>query len=455
MTCKYAELLSGSLIGDDASLSSRAMRARLRDEVGQTVSPTTIQAHRSRLCACYSITENAAPGPTDEGIKSKPKVDLPAPGLDYDENGGTLVTAPKPAGEVTPGEAEIFAEYDLDPAHWQIMSIGKSKRQANSGEWFESYRASFKPRKAYEGYGMTPEEIEGILAKRIGGPSVTLRMDEGAAFLAPAGDLQVGKIDGTGTRGILDRFAELTAQVRDDYLARRDVEGLSTVVAPWLGDCIEGLTSQGGKLATRQDLWVTEEVRLIQRLIMLQVEAFAPLAERLIVPVIPGNHDENTRFVSTGGTDSWAVQAGSSVWDTIQKIEQYAPGTFSNVEFVFPQRGELTVTLDVCGSRVVCLHGHQFRGGVAGAEKWLSGHALGRLAPGDADVLLTAHLHHYHAKEVGQGQLICQIPALDGGSDWFRQRTGAADPSGLVSLVTKDGAWNRITRYTTEEDRSV
>lgn len=439
--CKYGEILKTERIADRVYFSARRTSNMLHEAEGADVGVTTIKAHRAKLCRCFAIYDAAEPGPTDEAT-------LPKPRLDMDDSGGTLVAAPRRESPISPSEAELLAEFDLDAADWQVTTIGKSKQQANSGEWFVSHRASFKPRISASHIGMTGEEMETVIAKHAGQPRVNERVNDGSAFLAPAGDLQVGKIDGGGTRGILDRFVELTLQVRDDFNVKRKHEGLTTIVAPWLGDCIEGIVSQGGKLAGRQDLWVTEEVRLIQRLIMLQVETFAPICQRLIVPVVPGNHDESTRFISTGGTDSWAVHAGSSVWDTIQKVREYAPGTFDNVEFVFPQRGELTVTIDVCGSRVVSLHGHQFRGGITGAEKWLAGHSLGRQPQGDADVLLCAHLHHFHAKEVGQGQLVCQIPAIDGGSDWFRQLKGESNPAGMVSLITKNGAWRGLTRYT-------
>ena len=75
-------------------------------------------------------------------------------------------------------------------------------------------------------------------------------------------------------------------------------------------------------------------------------------------------------------------------------------------------------------------HGHQSRD----AAKWWQGQALGQTPVGSADILLTGHYHHFHAKQVGP-RLWIQVPTMDGGSAWFRDRQGLESPTGVVSLV--------------------
>ena len=75
-------------------------------------------------------------------------------------------------------------------------------------------------------------------------------------------------------------------------------------------------------------------------------------------------------------------------------------------------------------------HGHQARDLV----KWWQGQATGRTPVGTADILLTGHFHHFQARQVGP-RLWLQIPAMDGGSPWFRERSGLDSPTGLVSFV--------------------
>lgn len=439
--CKYGAWITGG--GEEAGESvTNVARAA-------GVAESTVRLHRRQLCRCYTVAEAVAPGATDAGLKG-----LPKPSLEYNEAGGTFITAPRPASEGTPGEAELFAEYDLDPADWQIVSIGKSKRQANSGEWFESCRASFKPRRTVGAVeGLSADEMEDII-RRVTARTLPYDLD-GSAYFVPFGDLQAGKKEAAGgTAELLERFAGFLAQAHEDYV-NNWAGGISAVVLPWLGDCIEGITSQGGRLATRQDLSVTEQVRLVQRLMLLAIETFAPDAPRVIVAVVPGNHDESTRQFATVGSDSWAVHAAASVADTIKAVQAVSPDACSNVEFIFPQRDKLTVTFDVAGTRITCLHGHQFRGGLSGAEKWAAGHALGRQPEGSADLFLCGHLHHFEYRTVGNGQSIVQIDALDGGSQWFADRTGSNQPAGLCSLVVRDGKVHSLTRYYETEEEAA
>lgn len=429
MKCKFGLWLGEK--ADDPSISASTVAQEA------PVSATTIKVHRSKMCGCFSVLDVVAPGGTDVALTG-----LPKPSLDYSEAGGVLVSKPRPA-DSTASERELFEEYDLDPDDWQIVSIGKSKRQANSGEWFESCRATFKPRKTAEIEGLTFEQIEEIV-KSV--PTPEPRVKAGSAYVVPVGDLQAGKVDGGGTAALIERFTGLLLASRDAYL---EDGRAGTVVMPWLGDCNEGYTSQGGRLATRQDIWLSEQVRLVQRMILLGVELFSPITERLIIPVVPGNHGEATRQFSTVGTDSWDVHAAASVADTVSTVSA-ACGNLGNVEFVFPQRDKLTVTLDVAGTRITCMHGHQFRGGLNGAEKWAAGHALGRQAEGTADLYLCGHLHHFEIRTVGQGQTIIQIDALDGGSQWFANRTGSNQPAGLCSLVVDNGRWSNLRRYYSE-----
>jgi hypothetical protein len=81
-------------------------------------------------------------------------------------------------------------------------------------------------------------------------------------------------------------------------------------------------------------------------------------------------------------------------------------------------------------------HGHQIRD----AQKWFAGQALGSTAVGLSDVLISAHYHHYRVQNFNH-RLWIQVPAMDGGSHWFADRTGmgGATPHGIVSLVVGEG----------------
>ena len=214
---------------------------------------------------------------------------------------------------------------------------------------------------------------------------------EGFVYCVPAGDLQLGKPDGDGTEGTIDRFLTKTdLAVKRFKELKKMGRPIDSIMLPWMGDCIEGLVSQGGALAAagRLDLTLTEQLRVYRRLMLHQIQTFAPLAEKIVVPVVPGNHDEVQRVgnVQRRYDDSWAIEGAVAVADALK----LTPG-YEHVSFVFPKFDELTITLDVGGTPVGFAHGHQFGRDPA---KWWANQAHGMQDIGSATLLLGAHLHH-------------------------------------------------------------
>jgi predicted phosphodiesterase len=160
------------------------------------------------------------------------------------------------------------------------------------------------------------------------------------------------------------------------------------------------------------------------------VKAFAPLTDQLIIPVVPGNHDESHRQLLTDPMDSWQIEIVQQVLDICAETDDLA-----HVTGRFADRDNSTLTVDLSGTLVGFAHGHQMRGG---AEKWWQGQAMGRTPIGSAELLITGHFHHYKANQVGPNLWI-QIPAMDGGSAWFRDNKGLESPTGIVSLLVGDG----------------
>jgi hypothetical protein len=264
--------------------------------------------------------------------------------------------------------------------------------------------------------------------------------EDGFMYVVPAGDLQIGKPDGDGSEGTIRRFVEKTdlSVIRLKEL-RRLKRPISGVMLPWLGDCIEGLVSQGGALAAagRLDLTMSEQLRVYRRLMLYQIQQFAGLTDRIIVPVVPGNHDEVQKAgkVVRRFDDSWAIEGAVAVADALKLSSQY-----DHISFVFPGVDELTITLDVAGTPVGFAHGHQFG---RDPMKWWAGQAHGMQDIGSATLLLGAHLHHLRIEQGGAKTFI-QIPAMDGGSTWWRHKTGQDAPAAMVSMLIGHGGWTDL-----------
>lgn len=386
-----------------------------------------------------SLTDDLSKLGDDEQRKRVAK-SIPAgfePGIEYDSTGGVLKSVPRPAGD-EPDHAELLAEFELDPAKWRITGLRRSKWQRWDGEWLESFRATFVPSSG--SLYVDPQELLDIVAKWK--PQSTARKPVKAsvspvAYVVVLADTQVGKIDGDGSEGIIKNVLHKTdlavARLKELRKAGREID---TVYLPQLGDCIEGMNSQGGKHIWRTDLDLTAQIRVYRRLLLHMVKTFAPLADKVIVPCVPGNHDEAVRVgnsMATTYTDSFALDAASAVADALADHPD-----FKHVSFVFPKYDTLSVTLDMAGTVVGLIHGHQCRGK---AVEWWKNMAHGQQDIGEATLLLSGHYHHLRIEQSGRKTWM-QAPALDGGSQWFENSSGQAAPAGMLTLTVGQGRWD-------------
>ena len=262
------------------------------------------------------------------------------------------------------------------------------------------------------------------------------RPSGGSAMVLALADWQIGKVAyGSGsddTVGWLLAGLDRGVQRLKEERRRSPVGG---VVLAMLGDFCEGVASQNGALLAYSDLTMTEQVRVVRRLLLEYVKAFAPLVDRLVVPVAPGNHDQPHRVggIAPRGNDSWAVDVACQVKDALDLA-----GGFDHVDVVVPGVDELTVVVEAAGTRIGCTHGHVFRSG-KGHDWWAKqGHARQPVAM--ADLLLTGHYHHLRVEQSGDRWWI-QAPTVDPGSPHFDQRNGGRAAGGIMSFFTSDGCW--------------
>lgn len=294
-------------------------------------------------------------------------------------------------------------------------------------QWWYKYK--FVPRQR------TDSDIEALIkaakvSRKRDTPATTIT---DRAFVVALGDLQLGKVDGDGVEGTVARFLDTTKQAVARY--KRVAKGAPAYLIH-LGDCIEGFQSQGGANAWRTSLTTTEQVRLYRRLLLEQVKAFAAVAPSLVVAGVPGNHDEAHRPLHTYG-DSWAIDAMLAVSDALSLA-----GGYDHVTIHTPARDELTLTLDVCGTVVGMAHGHQWRAGQA--TTWWAKQSHGRQPVGDADLLLSAHLHHLRIEHTGSDKTWLQVPALESGSQWWKHATGEWGQPGVVTALVGGGSWSAL-----------
>jgi predicted phosphodiesterase len=346
------------------------------------------------------------------------------PRSEIGNDGGFIVSTPRPDGN-TPGAEEIIREANLDPEEWAVTSHRRSRWQRYDGEWLESFKISVVPVKSSIANDFDAEKlIESMMSWR---PESSTDFEGDLTAVYSLGDTQYGKDD---TTAIIERMLKsLDESVeRHKYLAGK--YGINQIALPQLGDCIEGMTSQKGKVMGRHDIGVSEQVRVGRRVLMAQIKAMAPFAEKIIVPVVPGNHDEVQRFLVGRPEDSWQIEVVASVADICAENDFLK----DRVEFRFPSADDSTLTVNLSGTMYGMAHGHQARDMV----KWWAGQVMGRCSVANADILNVGHYHHYRAQSVGP-RLFVQNPAMDGGSAWFRDKSGLESAPGIISMVVGEG----------------
>ena len=374
------------------------------------------------------LEDLSSPGKSGSDIKSLNTPENWRPRLEVDENGGFLISTPRPVGQI-PDAEEILKEFELDPNAWAVTSLRKSRWQTYSGEWLESVRVSLTPASLAAVEQLDAEKLIDEIKKWRPSAGIKTPTGNGAYAVFPS-DQQIGKKNGAGgTQQSIERILHLTEASVERYKALNKIGmNLGTIVLGLPGDHVEGNVSQHGRLQGQaaSDLGITEQVRVARRLLMAQIKALAPLCERLIVPVVNGNHDEVTRQVAADPADGWNVEIASSVQDACAENP-----ALSHVEFRFPASGHQTLAVDINGTMLGLFHGHQSGRDVT---KYLSGQAAGQTALGNCDVWVSGHFHNFNCKDIGH-RLWLQCPTTDPGSDWFRDRAGLESTPGLLTMV--------------------
>lgn len=350
------------------------------------------------------------------------------PRMDIDDATGGFIIS-EPGSPDQPQDArQILEDFNLNPEDWNVTSIRRGKWQKYDGEWLESMRINVVPnRVAYEDRLDAEKLIDEIKKWR---PERGIKVATGpGSFAAVPSDQQIGKKTGSGgSEQSANRILHLTDSAVNRFKSLKKMGlDLGGIVLALPGDHVEGNVSQNGRLQglAASDLGLTEQVRVARRLLMAQIKALAPLAERMVVPVINGNHDEVTRQVAADPADGWNVEIASAVQDACAENP-----ALQHIEFRYPASGHQTLTVDIDGCMLGMFHGHQARDPL----KYLSGQAAGQTALGNADVWISGHYHNFKCMDISH-RFWVQAPTTDPGSEWYRDRAGMDSKPGLLTMV--------------------
>lgn len=336
-------------------------------------------------------------------------------------------------GEDAEGKAlEFLKEEGQSPEEWEVTGFRKIK-YGNPAQPYESVRFTYRRRTAA---GREPLDIDHLVDRiETSGIHYTASHGGGPGAIVAIGDMQFGKIDGDGVEGTIARAIACIDEAARRLEERSQWEPLEHILTALLGDHVEGFVSQGGANVWRTQLTMSEQIRLTRRVMLHALKAFAPLADKVTMAAVPGNHGETVRFSGKGVTrydDSHDTESLIAVADAAAMN----PDAFGHVEFLVPDTDEMVVVVDVAGTRVGMVHGHQFRPGKH--FEWWEGQSFGGSALRDVDLMLAGHLHHEFIDTSGP-RTWAQVPAMESESSWWRHAKGVYGAPGLLLMMTKDG----------------
>ena len=362
--------------------------------------------------------------------------------MEWDGTQGYIQTTGLSAADGKPSPRtydELLRYFGFDPTEVEIVGsprISRWQQRARNREtseyetsWLEAYRFQISLK------GIVGNDLDALVKK--------------AKFSAPktsgphwvvfqAGDMQLGKRSRDGsTEEILSRyFAALEAAVAEiKQLKRHGIEGIQISMP---GDCMEGNQSQGGKNLWLTELTITEQKRMLRRLMFETVQAFAPLAGQVFLDVVGGNHDEAQRIQNTYPGDNWATEAAIAVADQLLMNDK----AFGHVQVRVPEKWSGYMTVAVGDSVVTVVHGHQWRRDAA--MRWWSEQAINNQPPAAAQVLQHGHWHEFMVRSNEHRLAVCS-PTFDCGSDWFREKHGASSRRGGLLYLLRQGEISRLT----------
>lgn len=314
---------------------------------------------------------------------------------------------------------------DLDPATHVVVGVPKfSKWQSGKdGRWMESVKVSVAERDPAVDLDSLVKRLHARRPLR----AVPEASGEGAAFVFAMSDAQLGKPDGDGVEGTVARIkgAVDEAVLRVKRLRRDRI--LDTLVIGDVGDMTEGVCGFYPKQQFSVQLDHRQQAALARELWSYAVKHLAPLFSDVRLVAVPSNHSEarqNGKAITRTSDDSGLANAG-----LVYEASRLAG--FEQVSLCLPDGDEPWVVLDDLG--LAFFHGHL--SGTPDLSKWWAQQCLGGQPTSRASILVSGHWHHLKINE-SSGRTWVQCPAAEGGSDWWRDRTGQVSPPGVLSFVT-------------------
>ena len=264
------------------------------------------------------------------------------------------------------------------------------------------------------------------------------------AFCFFMSDWQLGK-DDYGVENTIKRYdiALQDAVQRIKELRKQGVD-IDEIYMVGLGDLTEGCSLNFyDAMPHNVSLSLSEQYQLARAMMMKTVDTFLPLAKKKVLCGIPGNHGEMTRSSKGQVLTSRLDNSDTMHMQICDEIMKANKERYGSVKVIVPEGFHQTMTIK--GQTCAWTHGHM-SGGSGNPENkienWWKGQMYGFLPPGQAKILVTAHYHHFRAKQQGDRTWF-QAMSLDKSLD-FTARTGLWSHPGVLTFTINKKGWDNL-----------
>lgn len=342
----------------------------------------------------------------------------------------------------TKDEVDLIEGWNLDPNVWEIedgsLAVNRWQQDDESDNWVYQYKARLRKRRS--ALNIDISEIYSVIDNFT--PSKRYDIYGSDCMVVALADWQIGKgPEGSGGSGVEQTVLAIKQMITD---VERRVEELrkigrriGTLYVVGMGDLIEQCTGNYSVQTFTVELNRRDQIKATLRLLVDALQRWAPLFDKVVVGAVGGNHGEN-RMNGKKYTDD-ADNDDVAVFESLALVLSQN-SKYDNVSFVIPNE-ELYIVLDIAGTHVCFTHGHLSGGSGSFPQQkqwnWWKNQMGGQLPAGDADVLVTAHFHHFSYIDHGPRAHI-QCPAMDCGSKWFRDLAGKDSKRGTLTFVVNE-----------------
>jgi hypothetical protein len=339
--------------------------------------------------------------------------------------------------------SDIIRELGLDPTGWTVdESQPVQVRTWDSGDKrMYYYRATVVPCRD----SVTDVDVEALIREvKRRKPQPPKDVLEKTALVVLLADWQAGKPDHGGVEALIERLLDLKRQVPNRFKqAAKAGRPISHLYVVGMGDMVEACDGHYPMQTFSVELDHRQQVKLVRRMLTDLITEWSKLPAQMVVAAVPGNHGQ----LRKGGKAYTTFEDNDdlAVFEQVAEILGHNSDAYGHISFVIPD-GDMTVTLDICGTVVSFAHGHQFTGSglpLNKARTWWKNKMASMHPVGDASILCYGHYHHLQVLQDGP-RTIFGCPSNDGGSRWFEEQGGPTTACGTLTFVVDKDGWRDL-----------